>query len=113
MAADPPAELLRVALGPALGAAHKRLFRFTETDLPFTRLADGSHRLLVLSGSQHASVPPGLWLTLRYALPGGAGDTSFQLVRRAEALAPAAADQALQDSRYDTPLVIPALAEAR
>jgi len=111
IAANHPVEVVRVALGPALAAARKRLYRFTDTDLPWQRLPDGSIRLLVYSGSKHTPVAPGRWLTLRVALPDppdGAFDTTFRLVRRPEVLAPAAADAALQRSAYDTPLVVPA-----
>lgn len=109
IAADRPVELVQVALGPALAGARKRLYRFTETDLPWQRQPDGSYRLLVYSGAEHASVPPGRWLSLRFSLgDAAAGDVAFSLVRRPEVLAPAAADAALQVSRYDTPLVVPA-----
>jgi len=109
VAADRPVRLVQVALGPSLASARKRLHRFTDTDLPWQRLADGSYRLLVFSGSQHGSVPPGRWLSLRFA-PAAAGqaaqDVVFRLVRRPEVLAPAAADLALQETRYDAPLLV-------
>ena len=105
--ADRPVRLERIAIGPALAAAAKRLHRFTDTDLPWQRRADGSYRLLVYSGRTHAPVAPGRWLTLRFAVEGDASDVRFSLVRRPDAVAPAAADQALQASRYDKPLLVP------
>ena len=109
VAADRPVELLQVAVGPSLASAGKRLHRFTDTDLPFRRDPDGSFRLLVFSARGHAAVPPGRWLTLRFAV--AAEDTAhvdFSLVRRPDTLAPAAADVALQATRYDKPLRVSA-----
>lgn len=108
--ADRPVEVVQVAIGPALAAARKWLYRFTETDLPWQRLPDGSIRLLVYSGSEHTPVEPGRWLTLRVAVPDAAeapGEARFWLIRRPQVLAPTEADAALQRTRYDTPLVVP------
>jgi len=65
--------------------------------VPLPRLAD-----LVVAADR-----PGRWLTLRFAVEAGeAGDVRFHLVRRLDAVAPAAADGALRDSRYDKPLLV-------
>ena len=110
--ADRPVELVQVAVGPALASARKRLHRFTDTDLPWQRTADGAFRLLVLSGGVHAEVPPGRWLSLRFAVPEAADEVTFHLVRRPDVLAPVPADLALQATRYDAPLRVPVRALA-
>ncbi len=107
ISADRPVELQQVVVGPALAAARKRLHRFTDTDLPWQVTAEGHVRLMVFSGATHDDVPPGRWLSLRFAVPGGGDQVTFRLVRRPDLLAPAAADGPLQASRYDSPLRIP------
>ncbi|MBM4321587.1 MAG: hypothetical protein FJ125_17000 [Deltaproteobacteria bacterium] len=116
IAADRPVQLQQVALGASLAAARKRLHRFTTSERPWQQLTDGSFRLLVYSGTQHLDIPPGRWLSLRFARTGGdatAGPVSFRLMRNPGGLAPAAADQALQETRYHTPLLFPAATMAR
>ena len=113
IAADGPqgaVELLQVAVGPSLAATGKRLHRFTETDLPWQRLTDGSYRILVFSARDHAAIGAGRWLTMRFAIPESAADrddVAFSIVRRPGLVAPEAADLALQDTRYESALRVP------
>ncbi|MBI5497401.1 MAG: hypothetical protein HY904_20470 [Deltaproteobacteria bacterium] len=109
IAVSPAMELVSVRQEPLLRDANKELARFVETDRQFQKLPDGSWRVLLLSGPRNVDLQPGRWLTLTFAA--GAqppvGPVSFSLVRQADVMAPAAADQLLQVSAYDTPLTIP------
>ncbi len=116
VAVDPPMELQTIEPGPPLQAAGKRLYRFTETNLPYFQLADGSFQLLVFSQDKALSIDPGRWLTMTFARPPGAHGPAyktvrFHLVHRAQTLAPIASDDALQTGAWDAPLAISAEAQ--
>jgi hypothetical protein len=103
--------LERVELGAPLQEAGKRLHRFTDTNLPFRQLEDGSHQLLVLTLGQTRPISPGRLLRLHFARPLGASggewrEVTFRFVRRSETLAPRAADAALQAGPWDADLVV-------
>jgi len=108
IASSPAMELVAVRKEVLLQDAAKELARFVETDSEFQKLADGSWRVVLLSGPRNADLQPGRWLTLTF-VPGEnfpAGPVVFSLARQADVMAPAAADQLLQVSAYDAPLTV-------
>jgi hypothetical protein len=104
------AELLEVALGAQLLAAHKTLFADPETGRAFRALPDDVVQLLVLSTENTTLIDAGRWLFLRFRVGPAFGDATgpaiISLVPRAEILAPPPADQVLWGADLGVPVVV-------
>jgi len=104
---DPGLEVERVQLHEPVIDAKKLIHRFTETNLPWRRLEDGSIQLLLLPGPHNDEIRPGRWLTVYFTNPTNkAGPLHFRLVTDQSSLAPVEAHTLASDGSAAQPLVV-------
>ncbi len=91
--------------GAALAAAGKDLHHFAPLDETWRELPDGTHQLIVYSGSTTTHIGTGRIATVKFRLEEW-GPVTFSFVRREQGFAPPDADAALQASRYDGQVIV-------
>ncbi|PKN56179.1 MAG: hypothetical protein CVU56_17490 [Deltaproteobacteria bacterium HGW-Deltaproteobacteria-14] len=111
-ASEGDVELVQVAVGEAIIAAHKDLAPDPETGRPFRVLSDGSIQILIMSTSSADRIREGRWLFLKFRLgaahgvPAGPAVLRLGLVEREALFAPPPADAALWGASFGAPLVV-------
>lgn len=103
--ANLPVSLSQVVPGPALINADKDLFIDPDTGNPWRQRDDGALQFLVYSVANTHALASGRLLTLTFVLD-SVQPVSFGLVRRNQTFAPPEADNALQATTYDMPVMV-------
>jgi hypothetical protein len=103
---DLPLTVSQVEVEQPLIDANKQLYRYVPTNLPWRQEADGSFRFLVKPTTGDLPIRPGRWLTITFSNPKGtAGPANFQIVPRAQVVAPPGANDEL-GTGYSNPLTV-------
>lgn len=104
--ADRAVTLLSAELGEGLRRAGKELFVDPVDATPWKELTEGEFQLLVMSRANTNRFESGELLRLRFGIDAQVGAASFRLMKRDEVFAPAEANNVVQPTAYDAPVVV-------
>jgi hypothetical protein len=104
--ADRAVTLTQAELGAPLASMGKELFVDPTSHDNWQELSPGVFQLLVISRTDAQRFGAGEFLRLHFAIDAHVGAASFHLVKRDEVFAPADANNVVQGTKYDAPVVV-------